>query len=556
MESGRKERDDLLRQQIPIMSPEDFEQLVFELAQREDQTVVRLDRPDGGADTLRPASPPTRAGVWQAKRHKDRIDWRDCEKSLAKAIETWNPEHVTFAFPRDLTTTPQKSFQSKLTNHSAALRTGAIVGYWGLSELVRRLNEDDNLRVRFFGQSQELQIDQLNRTIAAGGRLESGADLIDRAKTLSEWADQQDKDFLHRIGTAPLMAPQPQWDQVPYMEMTIADTKTRLDLTSWVREGASVPAPVITFTTDATGEKARRHAVTELATGRPVTITNGVKVNLAAPKLIQKLVGPIEDLPGGQMVLHPGAPIPLQITLETGDRTFMSTVDLRPVPPPPERAAALAGYLGASLVTVTLQPLGNNRVSLELNMSGQFGNDARANRDGAAALLALRQHRTATLKSATLFPGAEVSGSMTPERPALDSEVVELELLHDVFDSIVTLSDHGHELKLPPAVTAEDADVLITLRDILRTGKGTATMHPVERMVAATEIASIAKRMSGTTFTRPVVFPLFGVEISLGMAEYAVPSLQLADIKPHGTTPNAPARVILKPTEDMEFTLA
>ena len=529
MDSGRNERDDLLRDQIRVMSPENFEQLVFELALREDSAVVRLQRPDGGADTIRPKSESVAARAWQAKHHKDKIDWRDCEKSLRAAIQTWNPREFTFVYPRDLTKVPQKSFETKLAQHTSAQAAGVVVNYWGLSELVRQLNQDDVLRVRFFGQSQELQLDQLHRTIAAGGKLESASDLIDRARTLSGWADQQDKDFQHRIGTGPITAPQPQWDELPYMEMRIADTTTRLEVTTWVREGASVPVPVMGFTDDEIGETARRNAIKDLAKGRPATITAGATVNITAPKFVEDLVGPIQDLPGGEMILPPGIAIPLEIELETDEETFTTEVDLRPVPPPHGRAAALAGYIGASLVVASLQLKGTDRVTLELSMSGQFADDVRANRDGAAALLALRRHRTATLRSEKLFPSAEVSGSMTPSHLPDDRELEKLELLHAVFDAAVALSEHGHPVQLPQAITPEDADTLVTARDVLRSRKGTATLHPIDRMVEAHELAGIAESLSGTTFERRVTYPLLGGELDLGRAHYVVPPLRIVE---------------------------
>jgi integrase len=55
MDEGRAEREELLRRQLKVMSADQFEVLVFELARREEPDVRRLIAPDGGADTLRPA---------------------------------------------------------------------------------------------------------------------------------------------------------------------------------------------------------------------------------------------------------------------------------------------------------------------------------------------------------------------------------------------------------------------------------------------------------------------------------------------------------------------
>src|SRR4051812_40326253 len=55
MEEGRAEREELLRRQLKVLSADQFEVLLFELAAREESGVRRLKAPDGGADTLRAA---------------------------------------------------------------------------------------------------------------------------------------------------------------------------------------------------------------------------------------------------------------------------------------------------------------------------------------------------------------------------------------------------------------------------------------------------------------------------------------------------------------------
>jgi hypothetical protein len=110
MESGAGERDALLRRQMKMMPPDRFEQLVFELVQREDPEVVGLKHPDAGADTLRPATDRRPAIVWQAKRYPDSVNWEECQNSLDSAIDRFKPSKVIFAFPRDLSQTMEKSF--------------------------------------------------------------------------------------------------------------------------------------------------------------------------------------------------------------------------------------------------------------------------------------------------------------------------------------------------------------------------------------------------------------------------------------------------------------
>jgi restriction endonuclease Mrr len=62
------EREALLRERIKVMDPSRFEQLVYELAHREDEGVERVQNPDGGADTILPRGDGLAERVWQAKR--------------------------------------------------------------------------------------------------------------------------------------------------------------------------------------------------------------------------------------------------------------------------------------------------------------------------------------------------------------------------------------------------------------------------------------------------------------------------------------------------------
>jgi hypothetical protein len=130
------EREPLLRERIKTMPPERFEQLVYELAHREDQRVERLEHPDGGADTILPRWQGEAERVWQAKRHPKAINWGKCEKSLADAIKRWRPARVTFAFPRDFSEKPRAMFDKRLVSHPGAVVAKVTVDHWNLSHIM------------------------------------------------------------------------------------------------------------------------------------------------------------------------------------------------------------------------------------------------------------------------------------------------------------------------------------------------------------------------------------------------------------------------------------
>lgn len=153
------------------MSPDRFEQLIYEVAHRVDPAVERVERPDGGADTILPRGEGLAQRVWQAKHYTKQINWRECEKSLADALDRWRPDQITFVFPKDLSEKPRATFDKRL---SAPDRTsGAVVDHWNLSYLVGHLALHRDLAYRFW---QSLKIRR--------------ASLIASSKPAESWSQQ------------------------------------------------------------------------------------------------------------------------------------------------------------------------------------------------------------------------------------------------------------------------------------------------------------------------------------------------------------------------------
>ena len=306
MEGGAAERDALLRQQMKVMPPERFEQMVLELAQREyPGEVRRLQHPDGGADTLRPATADRKAEVWQAKRYGDDINWEECEKSLIAAIKRWDPSKVTFVFARDLSQQLERSFQRRLVEHEDARRAGVELVPWNQSEVVRRLDENPDLKMRFFGPEQESIFDALDRTIKSGGRLESGADLVERAQTLSKYAEQRDVDFTYAVTAASEQTPAPQWPELPYLQIELTGAGGKVQVAAWPREGANVQLPSFSFTDDVAGHEARAQALRHWARGEEAEVTEGARVQFHAPEVIRELLPDPTEWQGGGVPSRP-----------------------------------------------------------------------------------------------------------------------------------------------------------------------------------------------------------------------------------------------------------
>lgn len=168
------------------LTPDRFEELVFLLAQLEVPGLVRTANPDGGLDALVP-----RAGAggtvrgMQAKHHTRGPSATKCAESLKDAIVTYNPEHVTFAFPVNPTIGQIEAFERKV------VASGVVVDYWGASQLSARLigsDEDRRIARHIFGDEDTTRLERL---IRAGQNVDDGAQALE---TLAAGADLLDSD--------------------------------------------------------------------------------------------------------------------------------------------------------------------------------------------------------------------------------------------------------------------------------------------------------------------------------------------------------------------------
>ncbi len=556
---GSDERDRILRGRIVTMHDDQFEQLVLELVRREEPAAKRMSPPEKGADVLRPAADGLQAKVWQAKHYPMKINWAKCRESLHSAIERWSPSEIVFVFPRDLSGNQDAGFDEHLKQQPAAVAAGVTVTYWNQSELVARLNEHEDLKVRFFGPEQEEILAVLQRTAAAGGALGTAEDLVERAKTLSDWADRQDQRFMQSVSSGGLETPEPKWDELPYMTVSVADQSTRITIASWPREGVTVQKPTFGFHDNEEGQQARRVAVERLARGEPVEVTDGGHVVIDAPEIIRALAPPAQ-IRNPVVTLGPGEAIPLGIEItKTDGATFQRTVELYQVPPLPGMNGALAGYCGSVLIEAGIRLLEEPRIQLQLGLSATFDDDIAANADAADLLANMYRAGDITLNSDILFPEAgTTSGPLDEGRQRDEEKLRDFEMMRDAFSAIVFIRERlGIDLTPPEAFSPLDVDALLTIRHVLETGEGTAEFNEMAGMCEPADLAWIADRASGTVQRRPVIYEVFSQPISLGAGEYILPKLRVVDVIAYGKTPDAPARVVMKADGDptMRFRL-
>jgi hypothetical protein len=555
MDTGASDRDELLRRQIKAMPSRRFEQLIFELARREDDKVRRLTSPDGGADTVRPPEALRRSEVWQAKHYPENIDWGACEGSLNRSIERWQPSVVTFAFPRDLSEQLEQAFQDRLVTRGTEANVEVVL--WNLSEIVRRLDANPDLKVSYFGKEQESILEGLDRMIKSGGQLESWENLVDRAKTIGEWTRRQDTDFEYHVGTGSATAPEPDWPKLPYITIQVGDEVTRVRVDAWAREGTDVDAPAFTFTDDEAGRQARSETVRALARGEEAVITNGARLWFRAPEALRELAPDPSAFSGGRLRIPPSEPITLELEAVTTAGVVARQLDMRPVPPAGSRTAAFAGYAGDVLIELSIELRERPTVAIHLGSSAHFTRSASENAQSAELVCALLQHERLALRSEELFPG---TGQLVGQFSAADEDgdtFMQMDVRRRFYGDVAFIErELGVELPIPNSFERVDLDSAATMADVLRTRQGTATFDQASGVVDdPLEIPDLPRRFEHEgPVRRMVTYSLFGQELELGLADYEIPPLKVVDVIPHGQEPSSPARVVLEPEDSNQMT--
>lgn len=546
---GASERDALLRERMRVMPPERFEQLVFELVRREYPDAVRLQHPDGGADTLRQADGERAAEVWQAKRYGSSINWGECQESLASSIKRWHPSKVVFCFARDLSQQLERSFKEKLAEHDDALAKEVQVLFWSQSELVRRLDENPDIKERYFADQAQL-MEIVDRAVKAGGRIESGADLVERAKTLSEHAERSDVNFTYAVTSSSAEAPAPEWPKLPYLQMRLSGDGTQVEVVAWARPGADVEVPGFGFKDDESGERARAEAVRRWAAGETAVISEGTAIQFQVPVAMREFVPTVEQmLRAGAITIPAAQPFEVELEIETNDDRLSYTFDVRPVPPRPGEFGAVVGFIGDTFVEVAFALIGDGHARATFNLSASFGTDARASLETARLIRAWCKHERVTFRSTELYE--EGIGGRSTDLPIDICD--EMEWRTQFYADLVFLEEQlGVELPLPAEMTGEDVNTVGTMANILRTGEGTATFQNASGHVTSPhDIPGLPDQFRKLASMRKTVsYPLFGKEVELGEADYELPELKVVDIIPYGQSPTSPARVVLGADDD------
>jgi hypothetical protein len=543
----------LLEQQIKAQPWPEFQRMVHDLKKKERPKAIQLAAPDGGADTLILAKGDQPKEVVQAKHYPSRINWSECRKSLEEALTTHAPGRITFAFPLDFTKNHERSFREKLVDPFPELE----IEPWTLTDIIGALAEHSDVRTRYFGRElHEGNVESILRAMKHGGKLDTGADLIEHARSLAEFADQHDRDFEYGVtGTGATMR-EPTWDDLPFITMTIGDETTTVQVSAWVREGAVVPLPGFSFTDDEAGRQAKDYAREELASGRDAVLRSGARIQLPnAPKV---LIEAVDDQPveSDTITICVSDPTPVEVEIETESETIVRTFGVRWVPPLQDRHVAYACVERGVFMELDFQVLEEPKVAFRFNLTGIFREDVGANLEAACLLQAFFTQQRIVLKAEEFFPNGELESEGITATDA-DRESVAARV--EIYAALALIEERtGVDFILPSSITQEDLQTIGGIVKILETGEGTATFHNATGIVEADRIATLGDNSQGDRIIRqPVMYELFGEAVNLGMGEYEIPPVRVIDVKPLGMKPDSPAHVTIGPegTDQMPFRL-
>jgi hypothetical protein len=354
------------------LTPDQFEGLVFRLAWAENAAVVRLRAPDGGLDTVLvdPDRPEAALRGWQAKRHTQRIDISDCQRSLDRAVTVWAPQTVTFVFPHDLTASEHTAF----TRDVAARHPDVSVDYWGRSVVLARLDSEEGRRIAavFFEEHDAVEIAE--RMLRAGSPLKSGVDLVEAEFAIADGLAQKnvDYDWIILHGAVDAIGPPP-LSPSTIMRIALTRGKTVMYADCVPRHSSPSSRPELSLQPDDSpeGRQARQwlDALLSGQGGGRLSLRDGVRFALSdIPPPFDDLLDE-EALSGGEVTIKAVAePPPFYAQVIAGNEAI--DIDLLPITPTEEWDAELQGRIAGLVLTLRFvwsvnQGLGRLNISFE-----------------------------------------------------------------------------------------------------------------------------------------------------------------------------------------------
>ncbi len=331
---------------------------------------------DGGIDVLSDNElPPAR--VWQCKNH-EKADWRDCRKSLSKAMgDSHPPAHYTFVFPRPLSG-PQRDFWRKkfLPEQRKLYSKLETLDYCdnlaelleGRPELIDKLNEgalassyrDVAMAASQTGVNPLASISDLvgDAPELARRAVETGRD-DPRYRYESRQREARADDRTIPEGRVRFGFEAPTGDQRAFTATIRTDDAVQ-EKSAEPREDVLLDEVTLWFSDTPTGASRREYIRSELAAGRPVDLTGELDVGLSAAPLPDRFCR-LADADGvlryGDIHLGLSDPLNLEVSMntETGD-TPTAKIPLYRIPSEPGSSTSYGGSFRGALIFLDVDP--------------------------------------------------------------------------------------------------------------------------------------------------------------------------------------------------------
>jgi hypothetical protein len=512
------------------LSPGGFEGLVFRLAWAEERRVVRLRAPDGGLDTVLPSTerPEKAEHGWQAKRHTRHIDWEDCEASLDRAVQFWEPRRVTFAFPKDLNQTEYATFQRRL----AGRHEGVDVDYWGKATLDARLAIPEGRRIAAFFFQEQDATEIAERMLRAGSPLQSGEDFLAAEEAVAQSLALANPDYdwlIHRTGhDDPEPAPSP--GAILRLSFGSEDVVIHADLVPRHSSPDAIPSVVLRLDDSPAGDQAREWLEELRKSGGRLAIESAVELS------VENVPAPFGDLLGtplrGPVSLRlVSEPIPFYARVTAGppEERVSIDIDLLPADPSDEWDASLEGRLGGLTMSMYIRWLVHERQG-EFRLKFHYDGGARAPNDVQAQVLKwlLASHRGGDITVEDRRGERPSTTYWFPARPVPD----ELEVWAQLHADLAELERAAGRPApaVPHVVEPQSVAAIASVARLLRARSRTLSITALTmEFASAPEIGGIARDID---LRQTMVANVFGLQLPVAREVTRIPPMIVTDREP------------------------
>jgi hypothetical protein len=545
------------------LTDDDFDLMVYLLAQVSDPKVAKLRAPDGGLDTVRPSDQDPLVADWgiQAKCHRDHIKWPDCRRSLERAVSVWEVSNVTFAFPRDLTEPQHKLFHKHLT----ARYPDIDIDWWGAGKLTGLLLASATGRgiaKRFF--HTEDPADLADRAIRAGGPLRTADDLLEREAATGEFLRSADPHF-DWVSTKRTRTPEPVArtpGAVMRLEFGKGDQELIADAVPRSPSALEHFAPRGALVFPDSGEWERARKLLDAVTAE------GGRADLGAAKIrFERIPAPFDELLAdgveGNVSVRAYRTVPpwaSTISIETDEGSASLDIDLIPEEPETEWDAKLVGKRHGLAFEMRFV-WSHSKRSGELNATWRFTRASGTTAERAQVLAFV-----IALHGAGTFEVRDREG----RRPALAEPTVpapvpdDLRYLQRFYEDLATIERFAGSTfgATPDETTYEEARAVSWLAQALRDGGYERTMRSFNAHCGPAGLSALKRSGSNIEIRETLYARFFGREAAVAYQTMKLPLMVVRQaVRVPGTQPawdvelvpavgdSAPVRFVLTPLE-------